>query len=227
MDVLKTAEIGGGERPDGTVIWLHGLGADGHDFEPIVAELKLDQYVDIRFVFPHAPVRPVTINGGMPMRAWYDIISLDRDGLQDEVGIRDSAAALKQLIEREHDRGIDYDRIVLTGFSQGGAIAIHTAIRFPERLAGLMALSTWIPLESMIDAEVIKISESQPRDLPVLIAHGSFDPILPIGAGQHARDIMRKVGFEVQWHDYPMAHAVCAEEIAEIRKWLLNIFSNF
>ena len=227
MDIPETVEIGGGERPDGTVIWLHGLGADGHDFEPIVAELKLDQYVDIRFVFPHAPVRPVTINGGMPMRAWYDVISLDRDGPQDEVGIRDSAATLKRLVEREHDRGIDYDRIVLTGFSQGGAIAIHTAIRFPERLAGLMALSTWIPLESTIDAEVIQISESQPRDLPVLIAHGSFDTMLPISAGQHARDIMRKMGFEVQWHDYPMAHDVCVEEITEIRQWLLNIFSNF
>ena len=161
------------------------------------------------------------------MRAWYDIINLDRDGPQDEVGIRDSAATLKRLVEREHDRGIDYDRIVLTGFSQGGAIAIHTAIRFPERLAGLMALSTWIPLESTIDAEVIQISESQPRDLPVLIAHGSFDAMLPISAGQHARDIMRKMGFEVQWHDYPMAHDVCVEEIAEIRQWLLNIFSNF
>ena len=226
MDIPETVEIGGGERPDGTVIWLHGLGGDGHGWEPIVAELKLDQYADIRFVFPHAPVRPVTINGGMSMRAWYDVISLDRDGLQDEVGIRDSAATLKRLVEREHDRGIDYDRIVLTGFSQGGAIAIHTAIRFPERLAGLMALSTWIPLESTIDAEVIQISESQPRDLPVLIAHGSFDTVLPIIAGQHARDLMSKMGFEVQWHDYPMAHDICTKEIAEIRKWLLNIFSH-
>ncbi|MDC0178400.1 alpha/beta hydrolase [Woeseiaceae bacterium] len=226
VDIPETVEIGGGERPDGTVIWLHGLGGDGHGWEPIVAELKLDQYADIRFVFPHAPVRPVTINGGMSMRAWYDVISLDRDGLQDEVGIRDSAATLKRLVEREHDRGIDYDRIVLTGFSQGGAIAIHTAIRFPERLAGLMALSTWIPLESTIDAEVIQISESQPRDLPVLIAHGSFDTVLPIIAGQHARDLMRKMGFEVQWHDYPMAHDICTKEIAEIRKWLLNIFSH-
>jgi len=227
VDIPETVEIGGGERPDGTVIWLHGLGGDGHGWEPIVAELKLNQYADIRFVFPHAPVRSVTINGGMSMRAWYDVISLDREGPQDEVGIRESAATLNRLVEREHDRGIDYDRIVLAGFSQGGAIAIHTAIRFPERLAGLMALSTWIPLESTIDAEVIQVSESQPRDLPVLIAHGSFDPMLPIIAGQHARDIMRKMGFEVQWHDYPMAHDICVEEIAEIRKWLLNIFSNF
>ena len=226
MDTPETVEVGGGKKPDGTVIWLHGLGADGHDFEPIVPELRLDEHADIRFVFPHAPVRPVTINGGIPMRAWYDVMSLDRAGPQDEAGIRDSAAMLVQLIECEHERGVDYDHIVLAGFSQGGAIAMHTAMRFPERLAGLMALSTWMPLESMIDEEVMQNSTAQPRDLPVLMAHGSFDPMLPISAGQHARDIMRKAGFAVQWHDYPMAHAVCAEEIVEISKWLANIFSD-
>ncbi len=226
MDTSETVEVGGGKKPDGTVIWLHGLGADGHDFEPIVPELRLDEHADIRFVFPHAPVRPVTINGGIPMRAWYDVMSLDRAGPQDEAGIRDSAAMLVQLIECEHERGVDYDHIVLAGFSQGGAIAMHTAMRFPESLAGLMALSTWMPLESMIDEEVMQTSKAQPRDLPVLMAHGSFDPMLPISAGQHARDIMRKAGFAVQWHDYPMAHAVCAEEIVEISKWLANIFSD-
>lgn len=226
MDTAETVEVGGGEKPDGTVIWLHGLGADGHDFEPIVAELDLDKQADLRFVFPHAPVRPVTINGGIPMRAWYDVMSLDRSGPQDEAGIRDSAETLKRLIEREHDRGVDYDRVVLAGFSQGGAIAMHTAMRFPEKLAGLMALSTWMPLEATIDGEVMQSPESQPRDLPVLMAHGSFDPMLPIAAGQHARDIMQKAGFSVQWHEFPMAHAVCAEEIAEIRRWLLSIFAN-
>ena len=226
MNTAETVEVGGGEKPDGTVIWLHGLGADGHDFEPIVAELDLDKQADLRFVFPHAPVRPVTINGGIPMRAWYDVMSLDRSGPQDEAGIRDSAETLKRLIEREHDRGVDYDRIVLAGFSQGGAIAMHTAMRFPEKLAGLMALSTWMPLEATIDGEVMQSPESQPRDLPVLMAHGSFDPMLPIAVGQHARDIMQKAGFNVQWHEFPMAHAVCAEEIAEIRRWLLSIFAN-
>ncbi|MCH6549561.1 MAG: alpha/beta fold hydrolase [Proteobacteria bacterium] len=226
MDTAETVEVGGGEKPDGTVIWLHGLGADGHDFEPIVAELDLDKQADLRFVFPHAPVRPVTINGGIPMRAWYDVMSLDRSGPQDEAGIRDSAETLKRLIEREHDRGVDYDRVVLAGFSQGGAIAMHTAMRFPEKLAGLMALSTWMPLEATIDGEVMQSPESQPRDLPVLMAHGSFDPMLPIAVGQHARDIMQKAGFDVQWHEFPMAHAVCAEEIAEIRRWLLSIFAN-
>lgn len=225
MTIAETVEVGGGERPDGTVIWLHGLGADGHDFEPIVAELNLDRHADIRFVFPHAPVRPVTINGGAPMRAWYDIVSLNRTGPQDEAGIRDSAATLMQLIEREKARGVDAGRIVLAGFSQGGAIAMYTAMRFTQRLAGLMALSTWMPLEHTIDEEVIRNAGSQPRDLPVLMAHGSFDPMLPLAAGQHARDIMQGAGFRVQWHEYPMAHAVCAEEVSEIRKWLVNIYS--
>ena len=225
MNTLETVEVGGGGTPDGSVIWLHGLGADGHDFEPIVPELNLDRQADIRFVFPHAPVRPVTINGGVPMRAWYDVMSLDRSGPQDEAGIRESAASLLQLIEREKERGVAASRIVLAGFSQGGAIAMHAAMRFPHELAGLMVLSAWMPLESTIDAEVVKSPGSHPRDLAVLMAHGSFDPILPIAAGQHARDIMRKAGFTVQWYEYPMAHAVCAEEISEIRKWFVNVYS--
>ena len=226
MEIPETVEVGGGETPDGTVIWLHGLGADGHDFEPIVPELNLDDHADIRFVFPHAPVRPVTINGGSPMRAWYDVMSLDRAGPQDEAGIRESAASLVKLIEREKERGVDANRIILAGFSQGGAIAMHTAMRYPHPLAGLMGLSTWMPLESTIDEEVVRRSESQPRDLPVLMVHGSFDPMLPIAAGHHARDIMQQAGFTVQWHEYPMAHAVCSEEISEIRNWLVRIFTN-
>ena len=225
MDIPDTVEVGGEAQVDGTVIWLHGLGADGHDFEPIVPELNLAEHADIRFVFPHAPVRPVTINGGAPMRAWYDVISLDKSGPQDEAGIRDSAASLLQLIERERERGVDASRIVLAGFSQGGAIAMHTAMRVPQRLAGLMALSTWMPLASTIGEEVVDNSESQPRELPVLMVHGTFDPLLPLAAGQHAREIMQDAGFKVQWHEYPMAHAVCAEEISEIRKWLVNIYS--
>ena len=212
MAIPDTVEVGGEAQVDGTVIWLHGLGADGHDFEPIVPELNLAAHADIRFVFPHAPVRPVTINGGVPMRAWYDVISLDKSGPQDEAGIRDSAASLLQLIERERERGVDASRIVLAGFSQGGAIAMHTAMRVPQRLAGLMALSTWMPLASTIGEEVVDNSESQPRELPVLMVHGTFDPLLPLAAGQHAREIMQDAGFKVQWHEYPMAHAVCAEQ---------------
>ena len=162
MDTPDTVEVGGREKPDGTVIWLHGLGADGHDFEPLVPELQLDEFADIRFIFPHAPVRPVTINGGIPMRAWYDVMSLDRSGPQDEAGIRDSAETLRRLIEREHDRGVDYDRIVVAGFSQGGAIAMHTAMRFPEKLAGLMALSTWMPLEATIDGKSCRVRSLSP-----------------------------------------------------------------
>jgi phospholipase/carboxylesterase len=225
MEIPETVETGGGEQPQGSVIWLHGLGADGHDFEPVVPELRLGGHAELRFVFPHAPVRPVTINAGIPMRAWYDVMSLDRSGPQDEAGIRESAEALRSLIEREHECGVPYERIVLAGFSQGGAIAMHTAMRFPQRLAGLMSLSSWMPLETTIEKEVIQSPATQPRDLPVLMAHGTFDPMLPLAAGQHARDIMQKAGFEVQWHEYPMAHAVCAEEIAEIRKWLLGIYS--
>jgi phospholipase/carboxylesterase len=224
MDTPETVEVAGGEQPLGTVIWLHGLGADGHDFEPIVPELRLSGELDLRFVFPHAPVRPVTINAGMSMRAWYDVISLDRSGPQDEAGIRESSETLVRLIEHEHERGISYDRIVLAGFSQGGAIAMHTAMRYPNKLAGLMVLSSWMPLESTIDAEVVQATRSQPRDLPVLMVHGSFDPILPIAVGQHARELMGQAGFTVQWHDYPMAHAVCAEEISQIRSWLLGVY---
>lgn len=225
MGIPETVEVATAAEPDGSVIWLHGLGADGHDFEPIVPELRLENRVDLRFVFPHAPVRPVTINGGMPMRAWYDVLSLDRTGPQDEAGIRASADILEALIERERARGVNYDRIVLAGFSQGGAIAMHTAMRFPQRLAGLMALSTWMPLESSIEEEVVERAGTQPRDLPVLMAHGSFDPMLPLSAGQHARDILRSVGFEVQWHEYPMAHAVCAQEVGAIREFLLAVYS--
>ena len=225
MDIPETVEVGGGTRTDGSIIWLHGLGADGHDFEPIVPDLRFGEHTDIRFVFPHAPVRPVTINGGMPMRAWYDVMSLDRSGPQDEAGIRESAAMLKLLVEREHERGVGYDRIVLAGFSQGGAIAMFTAMRFREKLAGLLALSTWMPLAATIDEEVVSSPASQPRDLPILMAHGSFDPMLPIASGRHARDMLQQAGFTVQWHEYPMAHAVCGEEVAEIRNWLARIYS--
>jgi len=225
MKIPETVEVESAAAPDGSVIWLHGLGADGHDFEAIVPELRLAGQLNLRFVFPHAPVRPVTINGGMSMRAWYDILTLDREGPQDEAGIRASGDALLQLLEREHDRGIPYEKIVLAGFSQGGAIALHTALRFGPRLAGLMALSTYLPLQGSIDAEVVNNTAAQARDLPILQAHGTFDPMLPLALGQHTREILTAAGYSVQWHDYPMAHAVCAEEIAHIRDWLLSIFA--
>jgi phospholipase/carboxylesterase len=225
MELPDTIEVLSSADPAGSVIWLHGLGADGHDFEPIVPELGLGGRLSLRFIFPHAPMRPVTINGGMTMRAWYDVLSLDRGGPQDEVGIRESSRMLEMLIERERERGIDHENIVLAGFSQGGAIALHTALRFPERLAGLMALSTWLPLGDCFDKEVSQNPKAQPQELPIFLAHGSFDPMLPLALGQHSRDTLENAGYKVEWHEYPMAHAVCAEEITAISNWLLSVFA--
>lgn len=224
LPLPETVEVGPAGAVEGSVIWLHGLGADGHDFEPIVPQLHLDGLLDLRFVFPHAPVREVTINNGVAMRAWYDIVSFDREGPQDEAGIRASAAQLLELVAREQERGVAMSKIVLAGFSQGGAIAMHTALRQPRRLAGLMALSTWMPLAHTWQAEVVGNGDSQPRDLPVFLAHGTFDPMLPLALGEASRDALASAGFAPVWHTYPMAHAVCAEEIAAIRTWLLEVY---
>ena len=227
MAAPETVEIEtGSDEPSGSVIWLHGLGADGHDFEPIVAELKLPDELPLRFVFPHAPVRPVTINGGMSMRAWYDILSLDRDGPDDEVGIRESGAILDALIRREQERGIAAHQVVVAGFSQGGAIALHSALRFADRLAGLMALSTYLPLHETLRAEVIDNPDAGNADLPIFMANGTFDPVLPMQLGRDSADLLIESNFNVEWHDYPMAHAVCAEEIDDIRTWLLSVYAH-
>ena len=224
MALPECVEIEPAAAATGSVIWLHGLGADGHDFEPIVPELRLPDDLALRFVFPHAPMRPVTINGGATMRAWYDIVSLDKSGPQDEAGIRDSAASLNALVERERERGVPYHRMVLAGFSQGGAIALHTALRFAPRLAGLMALSTWLPLGQTLATEVADNDAAQSRELPVFLAHGSFDPMLTIDLGHTSRAALEELGFNVEWHEYPMAHSVCAEEIRDIRSWLLRVY---
>ena len=225
MTATECVEVQTGDEPVGSVIWLHGLGADGHDFEPIVRELRLPADLPLRFVFPHAPVRPVTINGGVAMRAWYDILSLDRDAPSDEAGIRDSAGILEGLIDAECERGIAANRIVVAGFSQGGAIALHTALRQRRRLAGLMALSTYLPLVQYFEDEVLNDPDVGHRDLPIFMAHGSFDPMLPMQLGRHSAELLGSAGFEVEWHDYPMPHAVCAEEIEDIRRWLLAVFA--
>jgi phospholipase/carboxylesterase len=225
MTDTQTVEIETGPEPAGSIIWLHGLGADGHDFEPIVPELQLPPTLPLRFVFPHAPVRPVTINGGMSMRAWYDIFSLDRDGPVDEAGIRASGDILDALIRREIERGIPAARIVVAGFSQGGAIALHAALRYPEKLAGLMALSTYLPLPESLDAEVVTNAKAANQDIPIFMAHGSFDPVLPMQMGSESARLLSARDFQVEWHDYPMAHAVCAEEIAHIRDWLLRVYA--
>jgi phospholipase/carboxylesterase len=218
MQLPETIEVSSGDAPTGSVIWLHGLGADGHDFEPIVPELDLPSDLPLRFVFPHAPVRPVTINGGMAMRAWYDILSLDSKGRADEAGVTESTALIDALIAREQERGIGSDRIVVAGFSQGGAIAINVALNAGSKLAGLMALSTYIALPEAVQ------SGGGDRAMPVFMAHGSFDPMLPIAWGRASAETLQASGFHVEWHEYPMAHAVCPQEIDDIRRWLLSVF---
>jgi phospholipase/carboxylesterase len=225
MAVKETVELQSGEgEASGSVIWLHGLGADGHDFEPIVPELRLPAELVLRFVFPHAPVQPVTINGGMSMRAWYDILTLERDGPADDEGVRKSAAILDDLIERELQRGIPANRIVVAGFSQGGAIALHAALRSQHRLAGLMALSTYLPVAHAFRTEVVDAAQGAHLELPIFMAHGALDPMLPMALGRDSADLLIANGFNVEWHDYPMAHSVCAEEIDDIRAWLLSVY---
>lgn len=221
MQMPSAVELVTGPDPDCSVIWLHGLGADGHDFEPIVPELRLPASMQVRFVFPHAPERPVTINGGTSMRAWFDILTLDRNGPQDEAGVLESGRLLEQLIDREHQRGSDYARIVVAGFSQGGAIALHTALRFRQRLAGVMALSTYLPLSQNFAKEAA--ARAAAHGLPIFMAHGSLDPMLPIDLGQSSRLLLEQAGYPVEWHEYAMAHSVCAEEIADIRRWLISV----
>ncbi|MDJ0748751.1 MAG: dienelactone hydrolase family protein [Woeseiaceae bacterium] len=219
MVLPECVEVSTGTSPVGSVIWLHGLGADGHDFEPIVPELQLPGDLPIRFVFPHAPVRPVTINGGMAMRAWYDIVSLDAEGRADAAGVTESTAIVEALIAREIERGVAPDRIVIAGFSMGGAIVINTALHTAHRLAGLMALSTYIPIPSAVD------SSTGSRDIPVFMAHGTFDPMLPLQWGQLSAQKLQESGFNIEWHDYAMAHAVCPDEIRDIREWLIRVYA--
>ena len=219
MEALESVERETGPEPRRAVIWLHGLGADGNDFLPIIPELGLKMAV--RFVFPHAPVRAVTLNQGHRMRAWYDIIGLDRRAAQDETGIRASAAQIDALIEREIERGIAAERIVLAGFSQGGAIALHAGLRRPQPLAGIMALSTNLPLEATLAEERAPASAA----VPVFMAHGTADPVLACALGEHSRDVLHGLGYPVEWHAYPMGHQVCFEEIRAIGAWLARVLA--
>lgn len=198
------------------VIWLHGLGADGYDFVPVVSELELPKDHAIRFIFPHAPMRPVTINNGMKMRAWYDIPSLSRLDLQDEAGIRESERIVHGFIQRELDAGIAANRIVIAGFSQGGAITLHTALRYPQTLAGILPLSTYLPLADKLAAEVSAAN----RQTPILMCHGEYDSVLPYALGESSCEILRAEGYDVEWCAYPMQHQVCGEEIERIGAWL-------
>ncbi len=215
---LETIEVESGPRPQAAVIWLHGLGADGRDFEPIVPELRLPAAKPVRFVFPNAPHRPVTINMGMRMPAWYDILQVG-GGAEDEAGIRESQSALEKLIEVQKRRGVPARRIVLAGFSQGGAIALQTALRQPERLAGVLALSTYLPLRDRLERE----RHAMNADLPIFMAHGSFDPMIPAPRAAQSRDVLLAMGYPVQWREYAMPHSVCPEEIGDIAEFLLRI----
>ena len=212
----ETIERQTGPDPSWSILWLHGLGADGNDFVPLVPQLLRPGWPAIRFVFPHAPVRAITINAGMRMRAWYDIAGFDLSRREDEAGVRQSMAQVEALIARENERGIPASRIVLAGFSQGGAIALAAGLRREQPLAGLIALSTYLPLAANSIAE----STIAARTTPVFMAHGSLDPVVPEMLGRSGRDALLALGMRVEWHSYPMAHQVCPPELQALSAWL-------
>ena len=218
-ELLPCVELGP-EQADYSIIWLHGLGANGHDFEPIVPELQLPAAANIRFIFPHAPQQPVSINSGMVMPAWYDIASPDFAQQEDETGIRQSQGHIDTLIERENVRGIATENIIIAGFSQGGAIALQTSLRYPQRLAGVMALSSYLPLVQSLREEASKPNQ----DLPIFMGHGSHDPIVPLTLGEDSRHYLEQFGYSLEWNTYYMEHSVCPEEIDDISRWLKQIF---
>ena len=216
---LQTIELDPGVEPRASVVILHGLGADGTDFLPMADELKLAPLGPVRFVFPRAPVRPVTINGGHAMRAWYDILGADIVQREDEAGLRQSMRLVLQVVEREVARGVPARRIVLAGFSQGCAVTLGAGLRHTERLAGLAGLSGYVPLAASTAAE----RHTANRDTPVFLAHGRHDGIVPLARGAAGRDHLQALGQPVEWHDYPMEHSVCMEEVQALNQWLLKV----
>ncbi|MGH8756204.1 MAG: alpha/beta hydrolase [Burkholderiales bacterium] len=220
-DPLPSIELATGDNPTASVIWLHGLGADGNDFVPVVDELGLPPQLAVRFIFPHAPMQPVTINSGFIMRAWYDVFNQDMSFREDEAGVRRSQQEIENFITKEKDRGIGASRIVLAGFSQGGAIALHTGLRHSERLAGIMALSSYLPLASTLAAE----ASAANRNVPIFMAHGTADPLIPLPLATLSREHLEQQGYRVEWHQYLMPHSVCLEEIQEIGRWLQRVLA--
>jgi phospholipase/carboxylesterase len=218
-DQLEAIEIETAASPGASIIWMHGLGADGRDFVDVVPELGLPARPGVRFVFPHAPMRPVTINGGYVMRAWYDIRDDDGVRREDPAGVRASQRAIEALIAREKERGVPAAAIVLAGFSQGGAMALHTALRHTERLAGVMALSCSLPLSDTLAGEAAPAN----RDVSIFMAHGTHDPMIPMARALRAREVLTGLGYRLEWHEYPMPHSVCVEEIAHIGAWLAKV----
>ncbi len=222
-NLLEAVEIQTGKQPEASVIWMHGLGADGNDFVPVVNELDLSGTPAVRFIFPHAPLRAVTINNGYVMRAWYDVSPDDLAGntrRADERGVRESQAQIEALIEREVMRGIPANHVILAGFSQGGAIALQTGLRHDQPLAGIMALSTYLPLADSFVREAAPAN----RATPIFMAHGTFDPVVPYAMGAGSMTFLTGLGYRMEWHDYPMQHSVCIEEIRDIGNWLRNVF---
>jgi phospholipase/carboxylesterase len=215
-DLLPHILLEIGKHPQHSIIWLHGLGADGSDFVPVAEEMKLP--APVRYLFPHAPMRPVTINGGFVMRAWYDIAADDIGAAQDEAGIRSSQQEIEKLIAQEKQRGVMAQNIFLAGFSQGGAIALHTALRHQEQLGGLLALSTYLPLAELLHREASKDA----LHTPIFMAHGRSDPIVPYSLGRASAERLTESGYPLEWHEYSMPHSVCAEEIADIESWLMQ-----
>lgn len=220
-DLLESIQIETAPNPTAAVIWLHGLGADGSDFVPIVRELDLTGCPAIRFVFPHAPTMPVTINNGYVMRAWYDILGVDLAKREDEAGLRKSQELVERLIAQEKSRGIAADRIVLAGFSQGCAMTLQTGLRHPEKLAGLLCLSGYLPIHATVPDE----RHSANHDTPIFLAHGRGDPVIPIDRAEKSRDILKELGYQVEWHEYMMPHSVCGEEIEDIGAWMRRILA--
>jgi phospholipase/carboxylesterase len=212
-------EVETGPNPVGTIIWMHGLGADGHDFEPLVPELVRPGERALRFVFPHAPVRPVTLNNGYRMRAWYDIVSIQRGSAQDEAGIRASHGIVDSLVRRENERGIPSSKIVLAGFSQGGAMALYSGTRYPDKLAGIMGLSCYMLLESQFSAERVAANHAT----PIFLGHGTQDPVVSLALGEATRRLLETEGYPVDWHAYPMPHSVCPQEVLDIATWLRRV----
>ena len=213
---LPAVELETAANPTYSIIWLHGLGADGNDFAPLVPELVAKDWPPLRFVFPHAPMRNVTINNGMSMRAWYDIVGFDLQSQQDEAGLRAAVREVETLIAREHVRGVPSERIVLAGFSQGGAVALAAGLCHAQKLAGIVALSTYLPIAEVLSRE----RHAANAATPVFWGHGSADPVVVMQRGVASRDLLQSFGYTVAWHTYPMAHAVCAEEIDDLRGWL-------
>jgi phospholipase/carboxylesterase len=219
--LLETIQIETAPNPTVSVIWMHGLGADGADFVPIVRELDLTGCPAIRFIFPHAPTMPVTVNGGYVMRAWYDVLGSDLARSEDEKGLRASQTAIEQLIAQEKSRGIAANRIVLAGFSQGCAMTLQTGLRHPEKLAGLLCLSGYLPIHTSVATE----RHGANQDTPIFMAHGRSDQVIPIDRAEKSRDLLQQLGYSVEWHQYPMQHAVCQQEIEDMGAWFRRVLA--